>query len=381
MSKGGHFLAQQPKKKTKTWVVVVAVILAVILLLGALAAWFVVSKMNKINRANRGDNQLSAEDIGKYLIEDTTAPTEATTVPTTEATTAPTEETKPDYGKLGKIVNFLLIGQDARPGEDSKNSDTVLLVSVNKETKKITMISFLRDSFVVIPKVYDTYGNEHSGQTKLTLAYAMGYKWGGDLGAMEIMDQVIERNFGAVVDYNVEINLDAFDAIINAVGYITADLDENEAAYMNEKFKDYSDRNYSVGENRLDGWAAEEYARMRHSNNADNDYKRTARQRTVVSQVLERVKGMNVMQINALVDELLDKVLTDMTNSDITTCITELLPLLPEMTMDSLQCPNADMDLSGKLIDLFKDGSPEQSIQTFTESKAKAIITAITEDD
>ena len=175
MSKGGHFLAQQPKKKTKTWVVVVAVILAVILLLGALAAWFVVSKMNKINRANRGDNQLSAEDIGKYMIEDTTAPTEATTVPTTEATTAPTEETKPDYGKLGKIVNFLLIGQDARPGEDSKNSDTVLLVSVNKETKKITMISFLRDSFVVIPKVYDTYGNEHSGQTKLTLAYAMGW--------------------------------------------------------------------------------------------------------------------------------------------------------------------------------------------------------------
>ena len=90
---------------------------------------------------------------------------------------------------------------------------------------------------------------------------------------------------------------------------------------------------------------------------------------------------MNVVQINALVDELLDKVLTDMTNSDITTCITELLPLLPEMTMDSIQCPNADMDLYGELIDLFKDGSPEQSIQRFTESKAKAIITAITEDD
>ena len=337
--------------------------------------------MNKINRAQRGDNQLSADDIGKYLVEDTTPTTEEATEPTTEATTAPTEETKPNYGKLGKIVNFLLVGQDARPGEDSKNSDTVLLVSVNKETRKITMISFLRDSYVVIPKVYDTYGNEHSGHTKLTLAYAMGYKWGGDLGAMEIMDKVIERNFGAVVDYNVEINLDAFDAIINAVGYITADLDEDEAAYMNEKFKDYPDRNFQVGENRLDGWAAEEYARMRHSSAADNDYKRTARQRTVVSQVLERVKGMNVMQINALVDELLDKVLTDMTNSDITTCITELLPLLPEMTMDSLQCPNADMDLYGELIDLFKDGSPEQSIQRFTESKAKAIITAITEDD
>ena len=159
---------------------------------------------------------------------------------------------------------------------------------------------------------------------------------------------------------------------------------EKDALYMKEDFTDEDGIKAAELEGEfaeLDGWAAEEYARMRHSSNADNDYKRTARQRTVVSQVLERVKGMNVMQINALVDELLDKVLTDMTNSDITTCITELLPLLPEMTMDSLQCPNADMDLSGKLIDLFKDGSPEQSIQTFTESKAKAIITAITEDD
>ena len=196
-------MTPKPQKRTRTWVVVVAVILAVILLLGALGVWFVVSKMNKVNRAERSDNQLSADDIGKYLIEDeTTSAAEETTAPTTGATTAPTEEA--GYGKLGKIVNFLLIGQDARAGEESKNSDTVLLISVNKETKKITMISFLRDSYVVIPKVYDTYGNEHSGHTKLTLAYAMGYKWGGDLGAMEIMDKVIERNFGAVVDYNVE---------------------------------------------------------------------------------------------------------------------------------------------------------------------------------
>lgn len=374
MRKGGRFLAPQPDKKGKTWLTVLVILLAVVLLVGAIGAGFVVSKLNRIQRAQRGDNNLSADDLSGLLVDD---PTQE---PETTATTEP-KPTDPDYGKTGKVINVLLIGQDAREGEDSKNADTMILVTVNKETKTITMTSFLRDTLVYIPTVLDKDGTPHSGRTKLTLAYAMGYKWGGDLGAMEIMDQVIERNFGAVVDYNVEINLEAFDAIINAVGYITADLDEDEAAYMNEKFKDYPDRNFKVGENRLDGWAAEEYARMRHSSNADNDYKRTARQRTVVSQVLERVKGMNVMQINALVDELLDKVLTDMTNSDITTCITELLPLLPEMTLDSLQCPNADMDLSGKLIDLFKDGSPEQSIQTFTESKAKAIITAITEDD
>ena len=133
MSKGGHYLAQKPqkpRKQTKTWVIVVAVILAVVLVVGALAAWFVVSKMNKINRAERGDNQLSAEDIGKYMVEETTEPTETTAPPTTEAT----EPTEVGYGKLGKIVNFLLIGQDARPGEDSKNSVCSRCFEINRRS-------------------------------------------------------------------------------------------------------------------------------------------------------------------------------------------------------------------------------------------------------
>ena len=171
MSKGGHFLAQKPEKKTKPWVVVVAVILAVVILIGGLGTWFVVSKMNKIQRAEKGDNQLSADDLNGMLVEDDTA-TEATTAPT--ETTVP-KETRPDYGKTGKVINVLLVGQDAREGEESKNADTMLLVTVNKETKKINMTSFQRDTLVYIPTVYDTNGTPHSGRTKMTLAYALGY--------------------------------------------------------------------------------------------------------------------------------------------------------------------------------------------------------------
>ena len=43
-------------------------------------------------------------------------------------TTVP-KETSPDYGKTGKVINVLLIGQDAREGEESKNADTVILVA------------------------------------------------------------------------------------------------------------------------------------------------------------------------------------------------------------------------------------------------------------
>lgn len=376
MSKGGHFLAQKPEKKTKPWVVVVAVILAVVILIGALGTWFVVSKMNKIQRAEKGDNQLSADDLNGMLVEDDTA-TEATTAPT--ETTVP-KETRPDYGKTGKVINVLLVGQDAREGEESKNADTMLLVTVNKETKKINMTSFQRDTLVYIPTVYDTNGTPHSGRTKMTLAYALGYKWGGDLGAMEIIDKVIERNFGAIVDKNIEVNMEAFDACINALHGVDIELNADEVKYLNDYFKDYPERVYKEGVNKLDGWAAEMYARTRHSTNADNDFNRTNRQRAVVAAVLEKVKSMSLLEINSLIDELLPMVLTDMTNTDMTTYVAELLPLLPEMTLESLQCPNADMDMYGKTIDLFGDGQ-EHAVLYFDEAKAKSIVTAITEAD
>lgn len=281
---------------------------------------------------------------------------------------------------MGKVINVLLIGQDAREGEDSKNADTMILVTVNKETKKIHMTSFLRDTLVYIPTVYDTNGTPHSGRTKLTLAYNMGYKWGGDLGAMGIIDQVIERNFGAKVDHNIEVNMDAFDACINALGGVTITLNEDEARYMNDYFKQYDDRVFEVGENLVDGWAAEVYVRTRHSNNGDNDFNRTDRQRAVIGQVLEKVKHMSLTQINGLIDQLLPMVLTDMSNTDMTNYVMELLPLLPEMTLESVQCPNEEMDRKGDIVDLFKDGQ-QHSVLYFDEAKAKRIVTAYTEAD
>ena len=374
MSKGGRYLTPKPEKRGKPWLTALVIILAVILVVGAAGAGFAISKMNKIRRAEQGENKLSAEDLSGLLVEDPTVEMEPETQPTEP------KPTDPDWGKMGKVINVLLIGQDAREGEDSKNSDTVILITVNKETKKIHMTSFLRDTMVYIPTVYDTNGTPHSGRTKLTLAYAMGYKWGGDLGAMEIMDKVIERNFGAKIDHNIEVNMEAFDACINAIGGVTITLDEDEARYMNDYFKQYDDRVFEVGDNLVDGWAAEVYVRTRHANNGDNDFNRTDRQRAVVGQVLEKVKGMSLAQINKLIDTLLPMVLTDMTNSDMTNYVMELLPLLPEMTLESLQCPNEEMGRYGKSIDLFGDGV-QHSVLYFDETKAKNIITAITEAD
>ena len=377
MSKGGRFLEQKAPEKGNTWVKVLVIVLAVILVIGALGAWFVVSKMNKIQKAQLAENQLSEEDLAGLLVEDPTQETE--TVPTETTEPKPTD---PDYGKMGKVINVLLIGQDAREGEESKNSDTVILVTVNKETKKITMTSFIRDSYVTLNNVVDSNGKGHGGSTKLTLAYALGYQWGGTLGAMQVMDQVITNNFGPVVDHNIEVNMEAFDACINALGGVTITLDKDEAKYMNNYFSkfDAEGREFFEGDNLVDGWAAEVYVRTRHANNGDNDYNRTNRQRQVVAQVLEKVKNMSVLELNKLVDQLLPLVATDMTNTDMTNYILEVLPILPEMTLESIQCPNKEMGLWGEVADIFHNGE-EHSIQHFDPAKCKAILVPITECD
>ena len=377
MSKGGRFLEQKAPEKGNAWVKVLVIVLAVILVIGALGAWFVVSKMNKIQKAQLAENQLSEEDLAGLLVEDPTQETE--TVPTETTEPKPTD---PDYGKMGKVINVLLIGQDAREGEESKNSDTVILITVNKETKKITMTSFLRDSYVTLNNVVDSNGKSHSGSTKLTLAYALGYQWGGTLGAMQVMDQVITNNFGPVVDHNIEVNMEAFDACINALGGVTITLDKDEAKYMNNYFSkfDAEGREFFEGDNLVDGWAAEVYVRTRHANNGDNDYNRTNRQRQLVAQVLEKVKNMSVLELNKLVDQLLPLVATDMTNTDMTNYILEVLPILPEMTLESIQCPNKEMGLWGEVADIFHNGE-EHSIQHFDPAKCKAILVPITECD
>ena len=377
MSKGGRFLEQKAPEKGNAWVKVLVIVLAVILVIGALGAWFVVSKMNKIQKAQLAENQLSEEDLAGLLVEDPTQEAEAVPTETTEP-----KPTDPDYGKMGKVINVLLIGQDAREGEESKNSDTVILITVNKETKKITMTSFLRDSYVTLNNVVDSNGKSHSGSTKLTLAYALGYQWGGTLGAMQVMDQVITNNFGPVVDHNIEVNMEAFDACINALGGVTITLDKDEAKYMNNYFSkfDAEGRKFFEGDNLVDGWAAEVYVRTRHANNGDNDYNRTNRQRQVVAQVLEKVKNMSVLELNKLVDQLLPLVATDMTNTDMTNYILEVLPILPEVTLESIQCPNKEMGLYGKIEDIFHNGE-EHSVQHFDPAKCKAILVPITECD
>ena len=334
------------RKCGKTLIVIFAAVAAAAVIVAGAAYLYLHSMLGRIRRPGdvpTGGETTNVEELIGNLPED--EPTETTVPPTTEET-VPTE---PDYGTTGKIVNIMAVGQDSREGENHKLSDTIILFTLNKETKTLTLSSFMRDMYVKLPNMW----GHKCGHNRINTAYALGYAWKGDLGAMQMLDQLILEQFGVEVDYNIEIGLEAFETIIDKLGGVDITLTADEAKYLTEIPESY--RNYAdctEGLNHLNGMAAQFYVRMRHANAADNDFNRTARQRELINQVVEKCRGMNALELHGLLTELLPYVLTDMTDADVLTCAAELLPYVKDLTIESQQIP-APGTYSGKVIEIY----------------------------
>ncbi len=179
------------------------------------------------------------------------------------------------------VSNVLLIGTDSRDlSQERGRSDSMILASINKKTRELTLTSFLRDSYVYIDDEY--------GYGKLNAAYSYG-------GAGLLMD-TIESNYGVRIDDYILISFAACANVIDAVGGVKLDLSDEEADAVNEILISEvnelmgDDRNddllESGGEQKLDGKQALSYSRIRYVGNAD--FERASRQRTVMTQVLKK---------------------------------------------------------------------------------------------
>ena len=209
-------------------------------------------------------------------------------------------------GEEKDIVNILLIGQDRREGEGRARSDAMILLSVNKNTKSIVLTSFLRDLYVEIPGY---------GSNRINASYAFG--------GMELLDQTLARNFGIHVDGNVEVDFSQFSQIIDLVGGVEITLRQDEAQVINEELG----TSLTEGTQMLNGAQALSYARIRKLD-ADGDFSRTQRQRTLINAVVRQVKDSGMVKLMGIVDDILPMVTTDMTNTEILRYATALLPLL-----------------------------------------------------
>jgi len=366
----GKYERQKPKRRWKPILVVFLVLMLLLSAAGIGVYAYMNNMLDLITRAEVVDRSHETVDPAMLGNFEETMPVMPTTQPvvTEESTTVPTE---PSFIPSGKdIINVLVVGQAARAGETARYSDTMILVTVNKNTKTIYLHSFLRDTYVDMP---DYKGNA-CGWNRINMVYHLGYTWGGTGGAMENMNMCLKNNFGIEVDYNVEVDFEAFSKIVDVLGGVRITLTEAEADYMNKDGKNWQE--VTPGENRLFGDAALVYARMRKANgDGDSDIRRTERQRTFVTAIIEKLRYRGFDALQELAQEVLPLITTNMTNEQITTCMWEILPLLPDLKIETGTCP-VKTTYWGEIIDI--NGVPS-SVLKFEPIRNWQLMTPITE--
>ena len=316
----GKFEKQKKKKKVGLMILLIFLTLILVGLVGGVIYYQTV--LNQINRFEEPET-LSTEAL-ESLFQDAMEQGGVELDEDMEIGTVPTElDVMTDEEEVigGEIVNILLIGQDTRNPEQRGLSDSMILVSVNKETKKLVMTSFMRDLYIDIPSDKGGYYRQ-----RINTAYAVG--------GMEKLNATITHNFGVEIDNNIEVDFSGFQTIVDAMGGVDIELTKTEAWHLNKE--SFNAWNLQEGTNHLNGEQALAYARIRK---IDSDFYRTERQRVVLNKLFEKVKGMGVTDLLGLAKEFIPLITTDMTNSEITGYIMELAPLLPELEVITQRVP------------------------------------------
>lgn len=209
--------------------------------------------------------------------------------------------TEPDLSE--EVSNVLVVGIDGRNKDDNVRADSIIVISINPGTKKISLVSFLRDMYLEIP--------EH-GKNKLSLVYK--------LGGANLIESTIETNFDIPIDHTVIVNMEAFENIINSIGGIDIELSEDEAKYLNKtnyiSNKQY--RNVIAGKQRLNGNQALGYVRVRMVptiQGENGDLGRTARLRSVLSAVIEENSKKELSELTKVITNVIPSVTSDLSLS------------------------------------------------------------------
>lgn len=288
------YRGKKRKNKTSTVLKVIVVILSLILLFLVVFAGgltYLLSKLGHIEPTETIPPEQQVFEVEEETEEGLTLP------PEVEAEEIVWDEISDLYNK--DIINILLIGQDRREeeGDIRARSDSMIVVSMNTEKKTLQMTSFMRDLYVQIPGGY--------ADNRINASYTMG---GPDL-----LKQTLNKNFGISIDGTVEVDFNQFQAIVEILGGVDVEMNQEESNYMNNSEYDAGPTN--PGMNHLNGYQALIFARMRKI--SGNDFGRTERQRRLLKSVANSLKSASLEQINLLVDVTLPFVTTDMTDDQV----------------------------------------------------------------
>ena len=285
--------ARQSRKKKKSMgkAVLAAIIICSFLLVVAVAGGAYINQLlNLVDRSEvTGDADAHESDlVDPDDLSDETDSSDAITKAAKEYEIIKEIPVRQDQD----IYNILLIGTDQENYQSRGRSDAMIILSINKKTKKIHLTSLMRAMYVAIP------GKDWS---MLNHAYA----WGGP----DLLIETIENNFRIRIDEYVAINFSGFRKAIDLVGGVSITLSDAEANRVNSSVISH----LRGGDNLHNGALTFAYDRIRK---LDSDFVRTSRQRTVIEALLKKSRSLNVIQINNLTQNILPLVNTSLSQGE-----------------------------------------------------------------
>ncbi|RBW70038.1 LytR family transcriptional regulator [Bacillus taeanensis] len=187
-------------------------------------------------------------------------------------------------------ISILLLGVDERES-DRGRSDSLILLTVNPNDQSTKMVSIPRDTRTEIA----SQGKED----KINHAYSFG--------GLDLTIETVENFLDIPIDYYIQVNMESFKDIVNAVGGITVN---NSIDFT------YEGEHFPKGQLQLDGVSALKYSRMRFKD-PRGDFGRQERQRQVIQAVIN--KGANVKSLanyGQILDVIGKNVKTNLTFDD-----------------------------------------------------------------
>ncbi len=238
--------------------------------------------------------------------------------------TQPLNSTYSGNSASADVFSVMMVGVDTRGSDYEGRSDTMLMVTISRSTKKILITSVMRDIAAEIPGY---------GTAKLNAAYAYG--------GIDLLHETLENHLGLNFDRAVVVNFTTVRDAVDAIGGIDVTIDDEEMAAMNqiiwimnqEVFAEpaYYDLLETSGEIHLNGKQALAYARDRTS--ARSDFDRTSRQRTMVQACMEQIRSLNPLQLLQAMEKIMPELVTDFTEQD----LIRLLPVLLSFSSYSIE--------------------------------------------
>lgn len=221
---------------------------------------------------------------------------------------------------LAGFTNIALFGVDSRSSGESSYSnsrtDTIIIASINNDTKEVKLCSVYRDSMLVVGQ---TSSGEDSYQ-KCNESYAVG--------GVEQAISMLNTNMDLGITEYVTVDMSALATVIDALGGLDLTLTGAEIIHMNNYCVETSEitgKSYTpidelesddaMAPCHLNGVQATSYARIRYT--AGLDFERTERQRIVIQKIVEKAKKAGLTTLTKIMDEVFPMIQTSLSKEEI----------------------------------------------------------------